>query len=72
MSSGDHLGGEKKTPQAWLDPWSQKYPVVHRRPDYPLIGCVPAEPISVSPGDGKVTKKPGENQVKALLFWLAQ
>jgi len=23
---------------------------VHRRPDYPLVGCAPAEPTSVSPG----------------------
>jgi hypothetical protein len=39
-----------------------KYLVVHRRPDYPLAGCVPAEPASVSPGDGNVTKRHGEKQ----------
>src|SRR5690242_10521276 len=27
-----------------------KYLVVHRRPGYPLVGCSPAEPTSVSPG----------------------
>src|SRR5260370_23956380 len=27
-----------------------KYLVVHRRPSYPLAGCSPAEPTSVSPG----------------------
>ena len=26
-------------------------PLAHRRPGYPLSGCVPAEPDSVSPGD---------------------
>jgi hypothetical protein len=29
--------------------------IVHRRPGYPLSGCVPAEPDSVSPGDATVT-----------------
>ena len=26
-------------------------PLAHRRPGYPLSGCVPAEPDSVSPGN---------------------
>src|SRR5713101_7882247 len=29
-------------------------PSAHRRPGYPLSGCVPAEPDSVSPGLGRV------------------
>jgi hypothetical protein len=31
-------------------------PSAHRRPGYPLSGCVPAEPDSVSPGDGESNK----------------
>jgi hypothetical protein len=42
--------------------YGAKYLVVHRRPDYPSTGCVPAEPASVSPGDGNVTKVLGEKQ----------
>jgi hypothetical protein len=29
-------------------------PLAHRRPGYPLSGCVPAEPDSVSPGDSNI------------------
>lgn len=29
-------------------------PSAHHRPGYPSSGCVPAEPDSVSPGDGRV------------------
>src|SRR5215468_6831189 len=32
-------------------------PSAHRRPGYPLSGCVPAEPDSVSPGGGTVTSR---------------
>src|SRR5262249_47421435 len=32
-------------------------PSVHRRPGYPLTGCAPAEPASVSPGGKKVTRR---------------
>ena len=41
-------GGGKKNSTGWTR--GAKYLVVHRRPDYPLAGCVPAEPASVSPG----------------------
>lgn len=30
-------------------------PLAHRRPGYPLSGCFPAEPDSVSPGDFSIT-----------------
>ena len=30
-------------------------PLAHRRPGYPLSGCVPAEPDSVSPGQLRIT-----------------
>ena len=55
-------GGGRLRRHGWTR--GAKYLVVHRRPDYPLAGCVPAEPASVSPGDGKVTKKFGEKQVQ--------
>jgi hypothetical protein len=40
-------------------------PSVHRRPGYPLSGCVPAEPDSVSPGEKTITRKPAANQLNA-------
>lgn len=33
-------------------------PSAHRRPGYPLSGCVPAEPDSVSPGNLRVASAP--------------
>ena len=60
MNSGDHRGQKRLRRHGWTR--GAKYLVVHRRPDYPLAGCVPAEPASVSPGDGNVTKKLGEKQ----------
>jgi len=65
MNSGAHQGKERLRGHGWTR--GVEYPVVRRRPDYPLVGCVPAEPTSVSPGDRKVTKQPGENQVQALM-----
>src|SRR5229473_3299993 len=37
-------------------------PSAHRRPSYPLSGCVPAEPDSVSPGSIRLasTEQPGK------------
>ena len=32
------------------------HPSVHRRPGYPLVGCAPAEPTSVSPGGEGIAK----------------
>jgi hypothetical protein len=32
-------------------------PSVHRRPDYPLVGCAPAEPASVSSGATRLLNK---------------
>jgi hypothetical protein len=64
MNSGDHRGRKKRLRRhGWTR--GAKYLVVHRRPDYPLAGCVPAEPASVSPGNGKVIKKPEEKQGQA-------
>ena len=39
-----------------------RVPSAHRRPDYPLSGCVPAEPDSVSPGGPTVTNSPTRNK----------
>src|SRR5689334_11481834 len=39
-------------------------PSAHRRPGYPLSGCVPAEPDSVSPGGGVVTTTRPRNKSK--------
>ena len=65
MSSGDHQGKKRLHGHGWTR--GAKYLVVPRRPDYPLAGCVPAEPASVSPGDRKVTKTFGENQVQTFM-----
>src|SRR5277367_4789687 len=52
-------------------------PSAHRRPGYPLSGCVPAEPDSVSPGslrlapteqDGKRPSDTGVMPPKILLY----
>lgn len=37
-------------------------PSVHRRPGYPLVGCAPAEPASVSAGAGETTLGPSVEQ----------
>ena len=37
-------------------------PSAHRRPGYPLSGCVPAEPDSVSPGGGNSNQKATREQ----------
>jgi hypothetical protein len=39
-----------------------RVPLAHRRPDYPLSDCVPAEPESVSPGGVRVTIRPAGNK----------
>lgn len=66
MGSGDHRGRKKRLRRhGWTR--GAEYLVVHRRPDYPLAGCVPAEPASVSPGDDKVTSKPEEKQVQPMM-----
>ena len=39
-----------------------RVPSAHRRPSYPLSGCVPAEPDSVSPGGESVTLMPTRNK----------
>ena len=61
MNSGDHLGGEER-PRGHGWTRGAEYLVVHRRPGYPLVGCVPAEPASVSSGHGKVTKRFATNK----------
>jgi hypothetical protein len=63
MNSGDHRARKKRLRRhGWTR--GAKHLVVHRRPDYPLAGCVPAEPASVSPGANKVTKKFAAKQVQ--------
>ena len=42
-------------------------PSAHRRPGYPLSGCVPAEPDSVSPGRAKVTRRQSRNKIKVVI-----
>jgi hypothetical protein len=57
-------GGGERAPshqRGWGPP--QGVPSVHRRPDYPLVGCAPAEPASVSPG---VVKLPAEQSRNKL------
>src|SRR3954451_18020263 len=41
-------------------------PSAHHRPGYPLSGCVPAEPDSVSPGGPTVTSTPATNKSNGL------
>ena len=41
--------GSKKTTPGGNKPPGADAPLAHRRPGYPLSGCVPAEPDSVSP-----------------------
>ena len=43
-------GGRKKRLRRHGWTRGAKYLVVHRRPSYPLVGCSPAGPTSVSPG----------------------
>jgi hypothetical protein len=43
--------GTEKTAPGALRHQGPDTPLAHRRPGYPLSGCVPAEPDSVSPGD---------------------
>ena len=44
-----------------------KYLVVHRRPGYPLIGCSPAEPTSVSLGEKSITEEREQSKIKPEL-----
>ena len=50
-------------------------PLAHRRPGYPLSGCVPAEPDSVSPGDFSIAiqfpfRQPINRPRSRLRTWL--
>jgi hypothetical protein len=40
-------------------------PSAHRRPSYPLTGCVPAEPASVSLGGETIPKGAGADKANA-------
>ena len=44
-------GGRQRTAPGGFDHQGPDAPSAHRRPGYPLSGCVPAEPDSVSPGN---------------------
>lgn len=48
-------GGRQRTAPGGFDHQGPDAPSAHRRPGYPLSGCVPAEPDSVSPGNLRVT-----------------
>ena len=48
-------GGWQRTAPGGFDHQGPDAPSAHRRPGYPLSGCVPAEPDSVSPGNIRVT-----------------
>src|SRR5208337_1108285 len=48
-------GGRQRTAPGGFDHQGPDAPSAHRRPGYPLSGCVPAEPDSVSPGNIRVT-----------------
>lgn len=53
-------GGQKKPRYDWatgLVPWT------HRRLGYPLSGCVPAEPDSVSPSILRIRDRLGSRQI---------
>ena len=52
----DHRSGQG--PQA---------PSAHHRPGYPLLGCVPAEPNSVSPGGDTVIGTQSGNKSKLAI-----
>jgi hypothetical protein len=41
-------------------------PSAHRRPGYPLVGCAPAEPTSVSPGVAMILGRKGIQQAQEL------
>jgi hypothetical protein len=60
-NSGTRWGHEKPP----RNEWSLEGKLVesaHRRPEYPLVGCVPAELTSVSPSYGKGTKSLARNK----------
>ena len=59
MSDGGERGPRPPEPSG-----ASEAPSAHRRPGYPLSGCVPAEPDSVSPGRGTVISRRSEIKSK--------
>src|SRR5438094_643171 len=50
----------KESPLGW---WPRgAAPSARRRPGYPLVGCTPAEPASVSPGNVRLSQEPAGSQ----------
>ncbi len=47
---------QKGAPDAWAPEAPRHPPLTHPRSSYPSIGCVPAEPTSVSLDEGKITR----------------
>jgi putative transposase len=47
---------QKGAPDAWAPEAPRHAPLTHPRSSYPSIGCVPAEPTSVSLDEGKITR----------------
>jgi len=47
---------QKRAPDAWAPEAPHHAPLTHPRSSYPSIGCVPAEPTSVSLDEGKITR----------------
>ena len=58
MGSGVRPAGEEGGPAIPCEGRGQGAPSAHRRLGYPLSGCVPAEPDSVSPGAVIVPRRP--------------
>src|SRR5262245_56698375 len=52
------MGGRNRRPATSVVGRLLGTPLAHRRPGYPLSGCSPAEPGSVSPGAVNVPKRP--------------
>ena len=50
-------GGEEERTPGRSDPPGVDAPLAHRRAEYPLSGCVPAEPDSVSPATLEFSEK---------------
>ena len=47
------MAAKKATPDG-ISSQGSDAPIAYRRPEYPLSGCVPAKPDSVSPDDSKI------------------
>src|SRR5205085_11836393 len=60
-------GGKKRHPWQVVPP-EVDAPLAHRRAEYPLPGCVPAEPDSVSSGTLEFSESGGEKVASCPIF----